>query len=306
MKVQNTEQILGRLITEKDKKESLRLSMQEYEEISGQKVIVRCHLGNDVWHYHTHEFYEINYVAKGSCINLVEEEPIIMSEGEWILINPETYHLPYCDGNSLIINFIFDASWFEEQFAGDFEHNPVFAQFMNKENKEDYYRYIIGRNTDGRINKAAQKLITVHEIDDGKKFILMQAAAIEFIAELIYGDMPVSLSETQGKNSRAARELIKYMTDNYTNVTLENLSEYIGYSKTHICRIFKEKIGKSFSEILTDIRISRAKYIMLNSNMSMKEIAFKTGYDSAEYFQRLFKKKTGTTPGEYRNENRTE
>ena len=139
--MQNTNQILNKLITEKDKKENLVLTMEEYEQTPGQKVIVRWHLGDNIWHYHTHGFYEINYVAKGSCINLVEEEPVMMSEGELILIAPGTFHLPYCSKDSVILNFMFEAGWFEERFST--VDNEVFAKFMKKGEKEENYRYIL-------------------------------------------------------------------------------------------------------------------------------------------------------------------
>ena len=301
--MQSAEQILNRLITEKDKKENLILTMEQYQEILGQKIIVRSHLGDDVWHYHTHKFYEINFVSRGSCINLVEEEPIMMSEGELILINPGAYHLPYCSKDSLIMNFLFDAEWFKEHFAGLFEDNNVFGKFMSSEKKEDYYRYVLLKKEEIGVSEKAERLIETAGRSEKKRYILMEAAALEFMSELIYGNCTLSLSKTQGKNSQIGRELIKYMTDNFADVTLEKVAAYAGYSKTHICRIFKETIGKSFSDILADIRISRAKYSILNRNMSIKDIALKCGYDSVEYFQRLFKKKTGMTPGQYRRKN---
>ena len=298
--MKNTEQILNRLFSEKDRKENLQLDIEKYNEIPGQKVIVRSHLGNSIWHYHTHSFYEINYVLKGGCINLVEEEPVFIDEGDFILMNPGTYHIPYCDSEGKILNFIIDAEWFLDHFTDASGDNPQIKKFIKNSESENYYRYLLFSQNSKETKKLAEKIISVNNMDEKKKYLLLEAAMVEFFCSLIYGESKIRLSKLKGVNTDSGRKLINYLTNNYKNVTLEKTAEYARYSKTHICRIFKDSIGKSFSEVLTDIRLEHAKYALLSTDKAIKEIAEDIGYGSVEYFQRLFKRQTGITPGDYR------
>jgi 2-isopropylmalate synthase len=90
------------------------------------------------------------------------------------------------------------------------------------------------------------------------------------------------------------------MSENYASVTLELLSDKFFYSKTHICRLFLQNTGKSFNQTLIDIRISRANVLLKNTDLTVDEVSHMVGYESVEYFQRLYKRRSGITPGEYR------
>lgn len=96
--------------------------------------------------------------------------------------------------------------------------------------------------------------------------------------------------------------ILDYVTENCSTVNLDIMSEKFFYSKTHICRLFIKNTGKSFNEFLMDIKIGQACSMLDNSNLTVDEIASNLGYKSVEYFYRLFKKKKGITPKEYRNQ----
>lgn len=302
--MKNTEQILNRLIAEKDKKENLHLDIEDYSEIPQQKVIVRNHYGNNIWYYHTHSFYEINYVYKGSCINLVEEEPVLMNEGDLILMNPGTYHIPYCEPDGKLFNFIIDADWFLRHFQSIATDNAELEKFIKNTGSENFYRYVLSSVNNREIKSVVTKIIKINQMREKKKYLLLEAAMLEFLSLVMYDGGELQLSELKGKNSSTGRKLINYLSNNYSTATLESTAEYAGYSKTHICRIFKDNVGKSFGEVLTNIRIERAKFNLINTEKPVRDIAVETGYDSIEYFQRLFKRETGMTPGSYRKKYR--
>lgn len=298
--MKNTEQILNRLIAEKSGKENLHLDIEKYVEFPGQKVVVRKHFGDNIWHYHTHSFYEINYVLKGGCINLVEEEPVLMNEGDFILMNPGTYHIPYCESEGQLLNFIIDAEWFASHFGDVDAENPQIGKFIKNAENEKFYRYLLALDNGQETKKLAEKLVLVNSVEGKKKCLLLEAAMVEFFCSVIYGENKIRLSELKGKNSNKGRKLVNYLNNNFSTATLEGIAEYAGYSKTHICRIFKDNVGKSFGDVLTNIRIEHAKYNLINSEKTVREIASEIGYESVEYFQRLFKRETGITPGDYR------
>ena len=68
----------------------------------------------------------------------------------------------------------------------------------------------------------------------------------------------------------------------------------------YFSKIFKDELGLNFIEYLTSVRIEKAKELLTESDMSMKEICGACGYTDPNYFSRSFKKNVGVTPTEYK------
>jgi AraC-like DNA-binding protein len=100
--------------------------------------------------------------------------------------------------------------------------------------------------------------------------------------------------------SKTAR-VINYLNDNFgdPSLSLEQTSEKFQLDIYLLRKELKEKLGMSYIDYLTDLRINSAKKMLRETDEQISEIAKKVGYQSS-YFNRIFKKKTGITPGVYR------
>lgn len=96
-------------------------------------------------------------------------------------------------------------------------------------------------------------------------------------------------------------EMNNYIQTNYKTVTLEDLAEHFHLSEPYVSKYIKEKSGKTFGEIVQNIRMKKARTLLKNGNMGVENIALSVGYQSVEHFNRTFKKKYNMTPVEYRN-----
>lgn len=84
-------------------------------------------------------------------------------------------------------------------------------------------------------------------------------------------------------------------------IDLSEMADYIGVSKEYICRLFKLYVGMRPFEYINNLRIQYAKeYLIVYPRKSIKAISVACGFQSESYFSRIFKSKTGVTPGEYR------
>ena len=83
-------------------------------------------------------------------------------------------------------------------------------------------------------------------------------------------------------------------------ISLDDVSREGNVSPYYFSKLFKEATGDNFIEYLTNIRIDKAKELLDNTDLSMKEICSQVGYQNPNYFSRIFKKNVGVTPTEYK------
>ena len=98
--------------------------------------------------------------------------------------------------------------------------------------------------------------------------------------------------------------IVNYIQENYLTVTLDDLSNKFYLSKPYLSKYIKEKSGVTFGENVKKIRLKKASTLLRNGNMKVERVAEAAGYQNVEHFNRLFKKKYGMTPVQYRSSTR--
>ncbi len=102
---------------------------------------------------------------------------------------------------------------------------------------------------------------------------------------------------------RVASAAIDYLNENFRqNLSLNQLSEQLHISPFYLTRLVKRQTGQTFNDYLTYLRIELAKELLTGKAMSIKEITFYVGFNSQNYFSKVFKKHTGFAPSEYRGQ----
>ena len=81
---------------------------------------------------------------------------------------------------------------------------------------------------------------------------------------------------------------------------LPELAHHLGVSYTWFRRTFAHHTGLSPHQYRIQIKLGRARTLLTDTNLTVKEVAFRCGFESEHYFSRLFKRKTGVAPGEWR------
>lgn len=93
-----------------------------------------------------------------------------------------------------------------------------------------------------------------------------------------------------------------YLRENYRHASLEEASACVNLSPTYLSRIFKEKSGINFSEMLLNVRMEKACELLNDPQYKMYDIAFYVGYDNPKNFTRAFKARFQVSPMEYRRQ----
>jgi len=109
------------------------------------------------------------------------------------------------------------------------------------------------------------------------------------------------LTGREEKSDSIISKAKSYILENYhKDISLDDVSREADISPYYFSKLFKEEAGENFIEYLTKIRIDKAKQLLNNKELSIKEICVAVGYGDPNYFSRIFKKYSGRTPTEYR------
>ena len=107
------------------------------------------------------------------------------------------------------------------------------------------------------------------------------------------------------KESIHVQEAIAYIKNCYSKkITVEDIADYLAINRSYLYTIFKNNLGISPKDFLTEFRISRGKEQLTLTDLSVEEIAVSCGYRNSLAFGKVFKQKMGMTPTQYRNDNR--
>lgn len=98
-----------------------------------------------------------------------------------------------------------------------------------------------------------------------------------------------------------SRKINAYIDNNFMeDINNDSISTHFNISKEHMMRTYKKETGDTINNYLVTKRINEAKELLLLSDLSMTEIAFRVGFKNSQYFSNSFKKNTGFSPKDYR------
>ncbi len=98
------------------------------------------------------------------------------------------------------------------------------------------------------------------------------------------------------------KELMKnYLQEHYhEDIALQEVAGHFHYSDAYFCKIFKQCFDKSFIIYLSEFRVEKAKELLADISVNVKDISQRVGYRDSNYFAKVFKRIVGVTPSEYR------
>ncbi|AEF81914.1 response regulator [Leadbettera azotonutricia] len=124
------------------------------------------------------------------------------------------------------------------------------------------------------------------------------------LSSIMQLSLTVSEIRDQGKNILVDQAILYIQANYQKEISLGSIAKEINISPYYLSKLFRKHTGKSCTELITDERVEAAKKLLLQ-NRSSKEACYQVGFNSQNYFAKIFKKLTGMTPGEYRTANLT-
>ena len=244
---------------------------------------------------HWHNCIEILLVLSGKVNIMIDTESYHLLEDDIILINCDQMHEIQSKENMVVVLQI-NPSYFKKGL----EEGSLFlcnsAVYHNKTRFAELKRLIA-------------KLIYVNYNDAERNELLSISYSYQLMLELV---KKFKCSETRNiynvsKSLQRLGGMIQYLNENYVdNITLEQVAEREFLSPSYLSHFFKIKMGTTFFNYLTGIRMNHAVNELLSTTLTIEQIAANNGFANCRYFVNTFKKQYGMLPRQFRNEQKKE
>ncbi|MDO5426209.1 MAG: AraC family transcriptional regulator [Eubacteriales bacterium] len=249
---------------------------------------------------HWHDEMELIAVKRGSGIIRVDMEPKEVHAGDLAVILPGQLHgIEHLPGQRMEYeNIIFQVSMLMGEKA-DICSIDYFTPLLQE---KSMWSGILTPESEG----YGEFWACICQIDAicSEKTTAWQLAVKSSLYRFFYlyfrytGKIP---ERKQDKSREKLKLVLKYMEMNYQEkITIAQMASLCYYSESHFMKFFRNCMGMGFTAYLNGYRLAMAARLLLTTDRAVSEIAADTGFDNISYFNRLFRKKYGTTPVQYR------
>ncbi len=269
--------------------------MTFYNKITTYREIDK--IENNVSIDHFHYINEIIMCNKGSATFIINNEEIILNQGDLILINGFENH------SVRINNFPYDryVTLFSSDFLSKYTNNPFLISMLSSRRKDLKHIFKI----DKEIYKSFKNIFKELELEQKNKDTFRQETSAYMISKILItltrNDETLSKMQSQYGYDNQISKLQLYINENYyKDINLKELSNSFYTSISTISRKFKDYTGFSIKNYIIITRMQKAKSLLLFSDKDIQEISNEVGYENPSHFSRIFKKYNDISPLKYR------
>ena len=252
---------------------------------------------------HQHEIFELNFVAGGrGCRRIVGDSNEVIGDFDLVLITSSDLEHVW-EQNECLSEDIHEVTI---QFRLDFE-SPT-SPFHTNPYKSMYQMLVRAKHGLAFPNQAIltvyHRIARLPKIKEG--FLAVQEL-FSILYELSKFDDARELASSAfakvnvGSDSRRILKVKNYIGEHFKDdLTLEQLADIAGMTPTAFSRYFKLHTSKNLSEYIVDIRLGHAARRLVDTTDAVSEICWTTGFNTLSNFNRLFRKRKGCSPTEFR------
>ena len=125
--------------------------------------------------------------------------------------------------------------------------------------------------------------------------LIIGHSAMHFTGEVQNLIIPANINHSIFRCTQYIRQNV------YTKITIDDIADYLGFSRSHTCKLFKDNLGFSIGAFIRRVKLEESKNLLTYSDKSIAEISSVLCFTDQSHFQNAFKKAFGFTPLQYRN-----
>ncbi len=128
-----------------------------------------------------------------------------------------------------------------------------------------------------------------------------EAHLAEWLHEMLERCMESIRLQKRSAHQQTAAQALEYMQRHCNEgVSRDQVAEAVGVSPSHFSRLLHRQTGRTFTDLLAQLRVQRAAELLVRTDWSLARIALETGFSDQSYFTKVFRRQQGMTPGHYR------
>lgn len=122
-----------------------------------------------------------------------------------------------------------------------------------------------------------------------------------WLAKAVNRFMEILFEYTPTKHAKVIYNAIQYIRDHYSEaISLQSVAQAVFLSPTYFSRVFRRETGETFKAYLNTVRVEQSKRLLTDQSIRLVDVALMSGFESQSYYTKVFKKKTGLSPLQYR------
>lgn len=247
---------------------------------------------------HSHDYFQMYYCTSGCGTMLLGEDTVELSENSCVCIHPNQIHelYPVESGCLKVIDTKFYIH--NREIKNSFLQIPQFQTIMDPHFKMLQQSARNEWGTGALYAKEMASLIFAQSI-----LLLLRHDAPALDRPPFYRRLQAAKAELTGLEKQISDYLCTHLSE---EVSLDQLSQELSYTKNYLCKIYKRTSGYTIHEYLTHLRICRAYDLVCSTDERLSTISQMCGFSSIHHFSRMFRRIVGLTPSEIRdNEKRS-
>ena len=244
----------------------------------------------------SHDFWELCYVEEGDAAVFLSDSQMLLKRGQLLLIAPGTEHYYRSDrGNRTKVFVVCFGSYSQEL--------KTLAErvFLPDTDKQRVLREVISESRKTFFMNEKELLETVEHPNFGGQqmiIILLEYLVIGLLRQLSEKESAgIVFLSSENFHADLVKVILEYFREHLgEKLSLEDICTKVNYSRSFLCKTFKEQTGETLAACFQKMKILEAERLLLNTDLSASEIAGSLGFPETKYFSEVFKKQTGMTP----------
>ena len=288
-----------------------RKTYWDVQDVFSQRAVpARCFVHRDYsMGLHAHEFIEINIVLRGKGQHAMQDETFLVTEGNVFVIPPDVQH-GYGESEGLDVYHVLVHPTFVSEHEFELRALPGFVLFFTVEpyfRKNTAFRYAL-ELPKPRVQEVRTVLEWLERQQDSNTpgNVFGMTCLLKYLLALLcntYVEQYPSENTLPKTPSQmdAIRAAMDRMEQDYARkLTLNDLADTAHLQKNYFCRLFREATGVTPMAYLNQVRVQNARRLLRSTDLSLTEIALRTGFWDSSHFSRTFRRIAGSPPSQLR------
>ncbi|MGL9878710.1 AraC family transcriptional regulator [Enterococcus sp. DIV0240d] len=313
-----------RVITDDEKRTDLTdyYNSLKKSEINGKYVYIFDSLINDNEDFritrhdrfievpmHKHTFIEINYVYDGQCQQIIDGKSVLLKKGEICIIDTDIPHaIMETSTKDIIINVLIQKKYFNANFFKNVSRKGILLDFLlnSISYTQKHDQYIIFHSSENKHIPLLFKQLLWETYHPSTGSYQMQESYLNllFLNLVRIFEYDTNKRVNSANNQYSMMEIMKYIESNYSNSSLSSIAKQFSYTPNYLSSLIKNNFNKNYSEIVLELKLNQAAFLLVNTNITINDIAKQAGFTNLTLFYKKFKQHFQLLPKEYRERNK--